>query len=508
MPLHTFANTSRFSVEGEMIEYRLRPSDDVSDGGDTPPPSSSPVGSPVLAPVLAPVRPASRSNVTKPEQSGILSVPPRDEFVLFDDNDDDSNNNSKDDDDDEDMGEAPAVSTPALEDTKDAIAGCGGDDKENEPPKRGMIASLNHDNAPGRWYDHIRRYSTAVILASVFGVRGASFDSPQVSALYHVQDQFTQITELGATPPVDIFPWLKRLPNVVSSWRKWAYSIRTEQRALYFSLMQQSKRQMQKDDAKECFLARLIKDQEKSGLSDEHIAYLGGTLMEAGSDTTASTLLSFLLAMANHPDVLRRCQEEVDALCGVVRSPAIDDLDQLPYVRAVMNETLRWRPVAAGGIPHAVTEDDHYNGYFIPKGTILFANAWAIHRTAEFEDPEAFKPERFLHNKFGIDPLHSGQIDESKRRVQYGFGAGRRVCSGQRLAENSLIVNMAKLVWGFNIKPEGGRLDDDVATSYHGGFLIAPKEFPLQFIPRSAAHVDVMEKEHRVADGYLQQFEE
>jgi hypothetical protein len=67
---------------------------------------------------------------------------------------------------------------------------------------------------------------------------------------------------------------------------------------------------------------------------------------------------------------------------------------------------------------------------------------------------------------------------------------------------------MAKLVWGFNIKPEDGRLDDDVATSYHGGFLVAPKEFPLLFTPRSAAHADVMEKEYRVADQYLQQFEE
>jgi len=99
---------------------------------------------------------------------------------------------------------------------------------------------------------------------------------------------------------------------------------------------------------------------------------------------------------------------------------------------------LRWRPVAAGGIPHATTQDDYYEGYFIPKGTMLFANAWAIHRTNEFAAPEVFDPERFVKNKFGIE---SGQADDAsdKRRVLYGFGAGRRVCTGQRLAENSLV---------------------------------------------------------------------
>ncbi|KIX07465.1 uncharacterized protein Z518_02118 [Rhinocladiella mackenziei CBS 650.93] len=361
---------------------------------------------------------------------------------------------------------------------------------------------------PEGWYDHIRRYSTAVILASVFGLRGTSFDSPRVKALYHVQDQLTQIAEIGATPPVDVFPWLKSLPNFLSGWRKWALSIRAEHRAFYFGLMRDSKKQMQKKGVKECFLARMIKDQEKSGLSDEHIAYLGGTLMEAGSDTTASTLLSFLLAMVKYPEALKKCQEEVDALCGTNRSPTIHDFERLPYLRATMNETLRWRPVAAGGIPHALTEDDYYEGYFLPKGTILFANTWAIHRTKEFNDAEAFMPERFLQNKFGIASTDAEANDESKRRVQYGFGAGRRVCSGQRLAENSLIVNMAKLVWAFDIAPGPGTIGDSVDVNYTGGFLVAPKKFPLHLKPRSQPHIDIIEMEYVGADEYLHQFED
>lgn len=85
-------------------------------------------------------------------------------------------------------------------------------------------------------------------------------------------------------------------------------------------------------------------------------------------------------------------------------------------------------------------QDDVYNGYFLPKGTILFANAWSIHQDrAEYERPEEFTPERFMTNKFGSKSAEETSTDNDQRRVTYGFGAGRRVCPGQRLAENSLV---------------------------------------------------------------------
>ena len=158
--------------------------------------------------------------------------------------------------------------------------------------------------------------------------------------------------------------------------------------------------------------------------------------MEAGSDTTASTLLSFLMAMAKHPKVLKKCQDEVDNVCGLERSPGVQDAQSMPYLRAVMQEvsnfvqesfcsidtciqTLRWRPVAAGGVPHMLTQDDTYGDYFFPKGTMFFANAWSIHRTAEFESPDEFIPERFTNNKFGVKT--DKDLGEDKRRVSYGL---------------------------------------------------------------------------------------
>lgn len=338
------------------------------------------------------------------------------------------------------------------------------------------IQTLHHlIHSPERWFDHVRRYSTAVILASVFGLRGAHFDSPRAKALYDVQDQNTAINELGATPPVDIFPFLKSLPDIVSPWRKWARNIRTEYRELLFRLVEDSK-----SSGVDCFFAKMMKSQEKSGLKEEQVAYLGGILvgsprvslsfvlvsdtdfisqMEAGSDTTASTLLSFLLALSSRPHVLRKCQEEVDQVVGMERSPTAADMPKLQYLRAAMKEvrtcpddarmsrqqltsltqTLRWRPVAAGGVPHVLIQDDKYGDYMLPKGTILFANTWSIHRTCEYANPDEFIPERFLGNDYGIATESSEDGKDSMRRPLYGFGAGRRACSGQRLAENSLV---------------------------------------------------------------------
>jgi hypothetical protein len=132
---------------------------------------------------------------------------------------------------------------------------------------------------PEGYYDHIRRYTTAVILASVYGQRGARFDSPNVQALYHAQDQFTAILEQGATPPVDTFPFLKLLPDFLAPWKKWAKAVRKEQKNLYLSLLRETRERMVAGKGPACFLHSMLKDQEKNDMDDEHIAYLGGNLV-------------------------------------------------------------------------------------------------------------------------------------------------------------------------------------------------------------------------------------
>lgn len=145
---------------------------------------------------------------------------------------------------------------------------------------------------PRNYFDHIRKYSTAVILASVYGQRGATFDSEKVQALYHAQDQFTEILEPGATPPVDAFPFLKYLPEFMASWKARARAIRMEQRTLYNRLLTETKSKLAKGEATDCFIARLLRDQEKSSLTDDQVMYTGGILV---SHTFKSFLTLILL---------------------------------------------------------------------------------------------------------------------------------------------------------------------------------------------------------------------
>ncbi|KAJ5934878.1 hypothetical protein N7466_004425 [Penicillium verhagenii] len=339
------------------------------------------------------------------------------------------------------------------------------------------------DNPEG-YYDSIRRYSTSVVLASVYGQRGESFESPKIQALYNSQYRFSRILEPGATPPIDAFPFLRSLPEFMSPWKTEAKDIRKVQSTLYFGLVKESKERRSKGVLEPCFIERLIEGQAKNGLSDAQIAYLGGTLMEAGSDTTSSALLTFILAMTQHPEALKKMQAELDEVCGTDRSPNFSDLAKLPY-------GLRWRPVAPGGVPHRLTEDDSYEGYMLPKGTIVFLNVWAIHMDeSEYDEPQKFKPERFLDNKYGC----KGQDDvDENRRATYNFGAGRRVCPGQRMAENSLLLNMAKMAWLFDILPVGSEpLDVSIRTAFTDGVLIAPNKFPVRFVPRSEQRVAVI----------------
>ena len=89
-----------------------------------------------------------------------------------------------------------------------------------------------------------------------------------------------------------------------------------------------------------------------------------------------STLQTTFLAMSLYPDVLRKAQAELDAVVGASRLPDWDDKDELPYVNAIIKESLRWQNVIPLSLPHCTVEDDEFHGYFIPEGTLLMPNIW------------------------------------------------------------------------------------------------------------------------------------
>lgn len=115
----------------------------------------------------------------------------------------------------------------------------------------------------------------------------------------------------------------------------------------------------------------------------------------------------------------------------------------------MVKELLRWRPVAPVAAPHRCTEDDWYEGKFIPKGAICFPNVWYMNRDPEIfgENAAEFDPARHLDAN-GDTAL--GASDTKKEHSSYGFG--RRICPGRHLANNSLFIDIAVLLWATKIE--------------------------------------------------------
>ncbi|KAJ9625926.1 hypothetical protein H2203_004695 [Taxawa tesnikishii (nom. ined.)] len=221
---------------------------------------------------------------------------------------------------------------------------------------------------------------------------------------------------------------------------------------LYMNHWLDTKHKIQQGTAVPCFCADMAKVQEEEGFSDDLAAYTSGTILEAGSDTTSNTLYAFVQAMLLFPDAQRKLQQHLDLVIGDQRMPEMSDYDNLPYVRCCMKECLRWMPTTPSSFPHAVTEDDHYRGYRIPKGAGILLNAYTIQMDPRrHPEPRRYDPDRYLDDTQSL--ADSAASPDPSQRDTFVFGAGRRICQGMHVAERSLFLGIARLMWAFDITP-------------------------------------------------------
>jgi cytochrome P450 len=126
-----------------------------------------------------------------------------------------------------------------------------------------------------------------------------------------------------------------------------------------------------------CVCVDLVQMQREEKFSDDLAGYISGSLLQAGSETTATILVGFVQAMVIFPEVAKAGQEELDRVCGE-RMPDLNNVPDLPYIRACAKESLRWMPGFMLGIPHSVTQDDAYMGYHIPQASTVILNVWYV----------------------------------------------------------------------------------------------------------------------------------
>ncbi|KAH9054048.1 cytochrome P450 [Lactarius deliciosus] len=203
------------------------------------------------------------------------------------------------------------------------------------------------------------------------------------------------------------------------------------------------------------FGASVIQNQSKHDLSECEQAWLVGAMLAAGGEMTSTTLQWWVLAMLAYPEVQSRAHAELDEVIGSARPPTFADLPSLPYIRAMVKEILRWAPSVPFGLPHASTEDDWYEGMFIPKGTICLQNMRTLNFNPEVygNNVAEFDPARYLDENGQVKVL---MVDREEGHMSFGFG--RRICPGRFVAEGTLAIDMATLLWAMRFeRADGGR---------------------------------------------------
>ncbi|KAG1802268.1 cytochrome P450 [Suillus plorans] len=344
---------------------------------------------------------------------------------------------------------------------------------------RKMLFSILQD--PSEYSRHFEMFTVSFVLSSVYGYETKAQDDPMVPILEKFADRLLAALTPGVTVLLETFPFLLKLP----SWFPGATFKRASLECLKAAHdmteipFQIVKERMSAGIMVPCFVADTLNRMRH--LNDPVITTAvkeaASVIFAGASETTTATLRVFILAMVLNPEVQAKAQAEIDEIVGKDRLPHFNDRPALPYIDAVLREILRWQPVFPFGIPGATTTSDIYKGYFIPKGVVLFTNAWALtHDEKKYPSPDEFKPERFLHEDGSL----------TSDRMQLGFGFGRRICMGRYVADASLWIAMTSFLAIFSAHKaldEHG-MDIPVIPKFSTGLVIHPEKFPCRIVPR------------------------
>eukprot|EP00253_Pinus_taeda_P022419 PITA_22419 len=216
-------------------------------------------------------------------------------------------------------------------------------------------------------------------------------------------------------------------------------------------------------------------DGEGGELTNDDIKGLLQTMFLAGTDTTSITVEWTVAELIRHPKMMRRCQEELDsAMKGEERRIKESDLQNLPYLQAVVKETLRLHPPFPLLAPRMAAEACEIEGYYIPKNARLIVNAWGMQRDPDvWERPLDFDPDRFIGSSVDVRGSDFQLIP---------FGAGRRICAGMSMGLRIIQLMLATLLQSFDLCLPDGQSPEKLDMAEAFGLTIH-KEVPLLAVP-------------------------
>lgn len=337
---------------------------------------------------------------------------------------------------------------------------------------------------------------------------------------------------------VDSLPILNKLPSFMKPWKKIGDFLGDEEREFFGSIRAGATARPGYNWCKD-----ILTMKDHKALTDMQLSYVVGNTYEAGADTTTMTLQVFTLAAVLHPEKCRILQDEIDSVTGRDRLPTFEDTEKMPYLAAFVKEVHRWRPVLPGGVPHAVTADDTFMGYHIPKGATIVPGHWAMSMDEHmYPDPDAFEPERFLkdadlpYSQFGfgrrkcigqywLHPVMKMSLPSfAHAPPALPTGIGMLTFSftahpGQYVGNNSMMINVARMLWAYDFKRgwdivNGKRFEARVdPLGFYNGFNSPPLPFKVRFVPRDHKVPDILraeflEAEKKGTESILRRIEE
>ncbi|KAJ7482980.1 cytochrome P450 [Mycena galericulata] len=324
-----------------------------------------------------------------------------------------------------------------------------------------------------------RKTAGAMVLHLTYGYKiKEKGNDPLVDLAEKAIGEFSEVTRPGVFL-VDALPMLKYVPTwFPGAHFKWLAKTYTKScDDLAEVPLTYVKEQMANGQETPSYASNLLQDKDISEDRLHEIKWSAASFYGAGADTTVSVVTAYFLAAVKYPEIQTKAQAEIDSVIGSNRLPTFDDRESLPYIEAVCKELYRWLPIVPLAIPHRAMADDVYEGYFIPKNTVVIANVWKfLHDPAVYADPFVFNPDRFLGPTPAPNPTDVGL-----------FGYGRRVCPGTYLADVSVYIAVAKAVAGLTITratDANGREIDPVADTTDG-IVVRPLQFTCTVRPRS-----------------------
>ncbi|XP_012279451.1 probable cytochrome P450 303a1 [Orussus abietinus] len=237
------------------------------------------------------------------------------------------------------------------------------------------------------------------------------------------------------------FPILRYVAPEMSGYRRF---VDTHQQlwAFFDAELQSHKTTIESEtprDLMDSYLNILRSENYNETFSESQLLAICMDLFMAGSETTSKALSFSFLYFVLYPNVQRKAQEEIDLVVGRDRFPALTDRPRLPYIDAIVLESVRMFMGRTFSIPHRAVRDTQIMGYRIPKDTMIIANFNTVLMGEFWGDPEVFRPERFLNE--------DGKVTIPDRYLPFGFGKHR--CMGEMLAKSNMFVIISALLQAF-----------------------------------------------------------